>query len=192
MSEQRQERTGSSSTTTSPGDASARPSSAPDHTGSSSGRASGSSPMGGGGSSASSSGVPRTSSSQARPAARPRRTRLSLRRVDPWSTMYCGFVWSLALAIALLVAVAVLYWLLDNAGVLGAVNQLTAELTAEAGVDPADVEPVVTMKRVLGIAAILALINVVLLTVLSAIGALLYNAVSSFTGGIEITLGDRD
>ena len=38
----------------------------------------------------------------------------------------------------------------------------------------------------------LGAVNVVLLTLLATLGALLYNLCSSFTGGIELTLGERD
>ncbi len=41
-------------------------------------------------------------------------------------------------------------------------------------------------------AAVLAALNVVLLTLLATLGSLLYNLCASFTGGIELTLGERD
>jgi hypothetical protein len=45
---------------------------------------------------------------------------------------------------------------------------------------------------VIGGAAVLAALNVVLLTLLATLGALLYNLCASFTGGLELTLGERD
>ncbi len=39
---------------------------------------------------------------------------------------------------------------------------------------------------------LLAAVNVVLLTLLATLSALLYNLCASFTGGIELTLGERD
>ncbi len=38
----------------------------------------------------------------------------------------------------------------------------------------------------------LAAVNVVFLTLLATLSALLYNLCASFTGGLELTLGERD
>jgi hypothetical protein len=40
--------------------------------------------------------------------------------------------------------------------------------------------------------AVVAAIDVVLLTALATLGAFLYNLCAALTGGIEVTLGDRE
>lgn len=123
---------------------------------------------------------------KARPAARARKARLALKRIDPWSVFVFSLIASLLLGIALVAAVAALYGVLDSLGVQSSVNQLFAEVTGGAG------GPLITARRVVGGAAVLAAVNVVLLTLLATLGALLYNLCASFTGGVEVTLGERD
>ena len=110
-----------------------------------------------------------------------------MQRIDPWSVFLFTLVASLFLGIALLVAVAALYSVLGSLGVLSSVNDLYVEVV---GGDTAS--PLITVRRFLGGAAVLAAVNVVLLTLLATLSALLYNLCSSFTGGIEVTLGERD
>jgi hypothetical protein len=123
---------------------------------------------------------------KARPAARARKARLALKRIDPWSVFVFSLIAAVLLGIALVTAVAALYAVLDGLGVQSSVNQLFAEVV------DADGPPLVTSRRVVGGAAVLAAVNVVLLTLLATLGALLYNLCASFTGGVEVTLGERD
>ncbi len=123
-----------------------------------------------------------------RPASKTRRARLALQRIDPWSVFLYSLVSSVFLGVALVVAVFVLYAVLDRLGVPDTVNELFLELT---GGDAAS-EPLLTSGRFVGAATVLAAVNVVLITLLSTLGALLYNLCASFTGGIEVTLGERD
>ena len=125
----------------------------------------------------------------ARPAApRARRARLALRRIDPWSVFVFSLIASVFLGVALVVAVGALYAVLSALGVTGSLNQLFAEVTGAS----AATSPLLTGGRILGGAAVLAAVNVVLLTLLATLGSLLYNLCASFTGGLELTLGDRD
>jgi hypothetical protein len=121
-----------------------------------------------------------------RTTARARKARLALKRIDPWSVFVFSLIAALLLGIALVAAVAALYAVLDGLGVQSSVNQLFAEVVGEGS------GPLVTARRVIGGAAVLAALNVVLLTLLATLGALLYNLCASFTGGLELTLGERD
>lgn len=121
-------------------------------------------------------------------AGRTRRARLSLRRIDPWSVFLFSLVASVFLGIALVVAVAVLYAVLGALGVTESVNQLFAEVT---GGDVAE-GALLSSGRIVGGATVLAAVNVVFLTLLATLGSLLYNLCASFTGGLELTFGERD
>ena len=121
-----------------------------------------------------------------RTTAKARKARLALKRIDPWSVFVFSLIAALLLGIALVAAVAALYVVLDGLGVQSSVNQLFAEVVGEGS------GPLITGRRVIGGAAVLAALNVVLLTLLATLGALLYNLCASFTGGIELTLGERD
>lgn len=119
-----------------------------------------------------------------RPVQRSRRARLSLRRIDPWSVFVLSLLISLFLGVVTIVAGFVLYNVLDQLGVPQSVN--TAVTDVKGGAPP------LTSSRFVGIAALLAAVNVVLLTALATFGALLYNLCASFTGGIEVTLAEGD
>ena len=140
------------------------------------------------------SGVPRTPAPHSTPAVErrsatsSRRARLALQRIDPWSVFLYSLVSAVFLGIALVVAVAVLYAVLGRLGVLDTVNELYLELT---GGDAA-ATPLFTAGRFVGGAVVLAAVNVVLLTLAATLSALLYNLCASFTGGIEVTLGERE
>lgn len=122
----------------------------------------------------------------ARPPA-PRRARLSLKRIDPWSVFVMSLIISLFLGVVLFVAVAVLYSLLDSMGVLTSIDTFAQDLQlVSAG------QSVIGKSRVLGVAAVVAAVDAVLLTVLATLFAFLYNLCASLTGGIEVTLAERD
>lgn len=141
--------------------------------------------------------VPRSASPPGRPAgaprpvARSRTARLVLRRVDPWSVFLYSVVSSIFLGIALFVAVGVLYAVLSQLGVLTSVNKLIGDVTAAPGTT-AKPSNVFSGAKIMTFAALLAALNVVLLTALATLGAFLYNLCTALTGGIEVTLSDRD
>ena len=123
-----------------------------------------------------------------RPQGGVRRARLALQRIDPWSVFLYSLVSSVFLGIALVVAVFVLYSVLGRLGVPDTINELYVELTG----GDATATPLLSSGRFVGGAVVLAAVNVVLLTLLATLSALLYNLCASFTGGIEVTLGERD
>lgn len=118
-------------------------------------------------------------------AGRARKVRLALKRVDPWSVFLFSLLASVFAGLAVVVAVAALYVLLASLGAVASINELVGEVTGESS-------PLITPSRFLGGAAVLAAVNVVLLTLLATLSSLLYNVCASFTGGIELTLGERD
>jgi len=121
----------------------------------------------------------------------PRRARLNLKRVDPWSVMKFSFAVSLVLFIVVIVATSVLYLALDAMGVFQSVNGSLSDLvSAGGGQDSGSFE--ITAKGVIGTAVVLGLINVVLFTALATLGAFIYNVCADLVGGIEVTLAERD
>ena len=121
----------------------------------------------------------------------PRRARLVLRRVDPWSALKLSLVLSLALFVVGLVAVAVLYGVLEGMGVPQAVNETLSEVTAGAGGEEG-IGDVLTLRRVLTVAAVVGLVNAVLITALATLSAFLYNLCADVVGGVDLTLSERD
>jgi len=91
---------------------------------------------------------------------------------------------SLFLAVVTIVAAMVLYAVLDSLGIPQSINKTQSEIQGGSGV--------LTKGRFLGGAALLAALNVVLLTALATLGSMLYNVCATFTGGLELTLAERD
>jgi hypothetical protein len=138
--------------------------------------------------------APARAGGERQPAPRPggrRRARLAVQRLDPWSVFLFSLVASICLGVVLFVAVAALYAAMSSLGVLDSLNDVLGEV-AGTGADAEVVNPVITPSLVLGATAVLAAINVVLLTALATLGALIYNLCASLTGGIEVQLGERD
>jgi Transmembrane domain of unknown function (DUF3566) len=129
-----------------------------------------------------------------RRSGRVRKARLRLLRVDPWSVMKTAFLLSVALGITLFVAVAVLWSVLDAAGVFTAVGDLVADLTTAEG-NPESafrLENYTALSRVLGFTTLIAVVDVVLVTALATLGAFLYNLSANLLGGLEVTLAEDD
>lgn len=120
------------------------------------------------------------------PSRGPRRARLQLRHIDPWSALKFSLVVSIALFFVWMVAVGVLYGVLNGLDVFKQVNKLWADLQGSSG------EDIVTPTLVFGGAAVIGAINILLFTALSTVGAFIYNLCADLVGGLEITLGERD
>lgn len=121
----------------------------------------------------------------------PRRARLSLKRLDPWSVMKFSFAVSLVLFIVMIVAASVLYLALDAMGVFASVNSTLSELIESGGGEGGETFRI-TASWVIGTAASLGAINVVLFTALATLGAFIYNVCADLVGGVEVTLAERD
>ncbi|HZE38983.1 MAG TPA: DUF3566 domain-containing protein, partial [Stackebrandtia sp.] len=121
----------------------------------------------------------------------PRRARLHLKRIDPWSVMKFSFAVSIVLFIVIIVATTVLYIALDAMGVFDSVNELLVSLVGGgSGGNGASFQ--FTAKGVILVSALLGLINMVLFTALSTLGAFIYNVCADLVGGIEVTLAEKE
>ncbi|MCI0686083.1 MAG: DUF3566 domain-containing protein [Sporichthyaceae bacterium] len=127
------------------------------------------------------------------PRRRPRRARLRLSKVDPWTVMKISFLFAIALAIVTLIAVALLWGVLNAMGVFAEVGQTVGDITGGANDNSGvDVETMFSLSRVLKFAGLIAILQTLVVTCLATLGAFLYNASSGLVGGIEITLTEAD
>ncbi|GAA2334500.1 DUF3566 domain-containing protein [Saccharopolyspora halophila] len=144
---------------------------------------------GAGGAAGSARGSTPNATSARRPSRGPRRASLQVKRLDPWSVLKLALVLSVALFFIWMIAVAVLYGVLDGMGVWDSLNGTFTELTQP---DDAATEPLISAGRVFGVASIIGAINIVLITALATVAAFIYNVAADFAGGIEVTLSERE
>lgn len=119
----------------------------------------------------------------------PRRTSLQLQRLDPWSVLKLSLVLSIAGFLVWLVAVGILYGVLDGMGVWDQINGTYSDFTSNNQVANTEL---ISGGRVFGVAFVVGLVNIVLLTALATVGSLVYNITADFVGGVEVTLSEPD
>jgi len=123
------------------------------------------------------------------PKAKVRRARLLVSRVDPWSVLKMAFLLSVALGIVTVVAAIVLWTVLDLTGIFDQVDSLLGTLAGSEG-GGFELKKIASLGQVASFATIIAVVNVVLLTALSMLSAVLYNISATLVGGIGVTLTD--
>jgi len=123
------------------------------------------------------------------PKAKVRRARLLVSKVDPWSVLKMSFLLSVALGIVTVVAAIVLWTVLDLTGIFDQVDSLLGTLAGSEG-GGFELKKVASLGQVASFATIIAVVNVVLLTALSMLSAVLYNIAATLVGGIGVTLTD--
>jgi hypothetical protein len=134
-----------------------------------------------------SSEQPAVATSPAVAQTQPREVRLHLTHIDPWSAAKRAFVLGVLIAGILIVATIVLWVVLSAAGVFEAVTNLWSDASGNTGTGIS----FLSLGRLLGLAMVVSAIEIVLLSVLSTLFAVLYNLSVGFTGGVEYTLTDR-
>jgi hypothetical protein len=127
------------------------------------------------------------------PAAAPqRKAQLVLSRLEPWSVMKFSFMISLVGWVVLFVAVAAVYFVLARLGVFTQIEHTIGLVTATKTSPGPDAASWFSASRVLGYTMLAGAVNVVLITALATVGAVVYNLVTHLAGGIEVTLKETD
>jgi hypothetical protein len=125
-------------------------------------------------------------------AAQARRADLVVARLEPWSVMKFSFLLSLVAWVILFVAVAVLYLALSSLGVFTSIEHTLASVTSSSSSTGVNLAKWFSASRILGYTMLIGAVNIVLITALSTVGAMIYNLVTHLGGGIEITLRETD
>jgi hypothetical protein len=122
-------------------------------------------------------------------AGGPRRVRLAISRIDPWSVMKLSFLMSVAFGILIVVAVGVVWYTLNGMHVFTNIDDLVRQVTGDES--KINILQYVEFKRVISGATLVAVVDVFLLTALATIAALLYNIVAALVGGLHVTMTDE-
>lgn len=126
-----------------------------------------------------------------RSSVRTRRARLRISRVDPWSVMKTSFLFSIAMGVMSWVAIYVVWTIIGASGMFEAVNNaLTMVLASPQDQTQIRIEDYVNTNKVMGVTALIGVVNVLILTALGTIFAFLYNLSANILGGLELTLAE--
>jgi hypothetical protein len=120
----------------------------------------------------------------------PRKARLFVTRVDPWSIAKATFLLALALGVVIVVAVSFLWWVLDYTGVFETLARNVNDVVGNSQSN-FDLLSLLDFSRVVGVAIILACVEVLLTTAVVTLFAFMYNLSVVLTGGIEVVLTDE-
>ena len=124
-------------------------------------------------------------------ARRTRKARLRLSRLDPWSVMKTSFLFSIAAGIMLVVAVYSVWTVLSTSQLFDSVNEIVKSVVSTPGdTTPFRIQEYVNTQKVMGVAALIACVDVVIFTALATLGSFLYNLAATMLGGLEITLAE--
>lgn len=122
----------------------------------------------------------------------PRKVKLTLSRINPLSAMKLSFFVALALGIGTIVAVWILWHLLDNMHLFSDLdNFVNTTLGSEAGQPKKfEINDWVELGKVMTWTTMIAAANVVIMTILATLGTVVYNIISAVVGGLHVTLTD--
>ncbi|EFV11689.2 DUF3566 domain-containing protein [Segniliparus rugosus] len=118
----------------------------------------------------------------------PLRAQVQVRWVDPWTVLKVTAAVAVVLFVAWMIGVAILYALLEAIGVMGKINSGLGDFSSGA----TESSDIVTPGMVFGFSALVGVVNVVLVTALTTVGAFIFNLCVDLIGGVEITLADPE
>jgi len=104
--------------------------------------------------------------------------------------MKLSFLLSVAVGIAGVVMVSVLWMVLSGMGVFADINRTVEEVLNSSNGTTFELMDYIGLGRVVSLSIVIGVIDVILMTAISTLGAFLYNLCSSLVGGLQLTLTD--
>lgn len=121
----------------------------------------------------------------------PRKVKLTLSRIDPFSVLKISFLLSVAIGIAGVVVVAALWLMLNSMGVFSTINNSLNELqSSTSAADRISVLDFLGFGRIVSLSVVFAVVDVILMTAIATIIAFIYNICAALVGGMQVTLTD--
>jgi hypothetical protein len=111
-----------------------------------------------------------------------KQVRLRLVYIDFWSAVKLSFLAAVAIAIVTIVAFFMVYMVIQATGLIGRVDEFFQSFS-DGGVT---LSQFFSLPQVMAVAAIVAILNLVVVTVLGAVVAGIYNLAVKITGGLLV------
>lgn len=111
-----------------------------------------------------------------------KQVRLRLVYVDFWSAVKLSFLAAIAVAIITVVTFFLAYLVVRTTGLIGTVDEFFQSFS-DGGVS---IETFIGLPQVMAFAAIVAILNLIVITVLGAVVAGIYNLAVKVTGGLLV------
>ena len=118
----------------------------------------------------------------------PRQVRLTVAHINAWTVLRLSFLLSVAAGVVLVVLVALMWSVLDGIGIFESADGVIRDVVGTES--SFDLMQFVGLSRVLSLTVLVAVVDVVLLTVLATLAAVLYNICGALVGGARLTLTD--
>lgn len=117
-----------------------------------------------------------------------RRVKMTIQKIEPLSILKIGFLLSVAMGIMIVVAMFLLWLVLDAMHVFAQISDLFETLNSAQLLQLA---AYLGFGRWMSFAVIVAIIDIVMMTALFAVGAMVYNFIAALVGGLNITVTDE-
>ena len=118
----------------------------------------------------------------------PRRIRVTVRRVNPWSVLKFSLIFYFCLMLIVTIGLAILYMLVDALGIVESVESFIGSFIPP---DPGEPEFRIDSGFLFRTIFLIGLIWVVVWSALTVFVTFLYNLISDLVGGIDVTLTEK-
>lgn len=112
-----------------------------------------------------------------------KQVRLKLVYIDFMSALKMSFLLGLAQFIVVVVGTLLLYLVFVQTGIFETANSVAGEVL---GSNSFDINSIASIGKTVGAAAAVGVVNLIVITVMGAICAVLYNAAAKITGGLSV------
>lgn len=117
-----------------------------------------------------------------------RRVKMTISRVDPWSALKISFLLAVAVGIMIVVSAVVLWLLFDAMHVWSGINDLLVTLNNEQLLK---LGQFLRFGRLIPFSVVMAVAEIVIMTALGTVLALIFNVIAMLVGGLHITVTDE-
>jgi hypothetical protein len=112
-----------------------------------------------------------------------KQVRLTLVFIDFWSALKVSFLIGLAQAIVVIIATFLLYLVFVQTGIFDRANSVVGQVVGGNGFD---VRSILSMGQAVAFAAVAAVLNMVVITIMGAVVAVIYNLIARIVGGVKV------